>query len=100
MPPEHPDFNWEINTILQGETGQPFVGLSIWYRIKDTDPWKLVATWQWSIEEARHKGWEIMAAAEASESDAHMILALRERKMPEEEIQEILQAVRVNRGRA
>jgi len=97
MPPE-PEFKWEINTILHGDTGQPYVGLSIWYRIQDEDPWKLVATWQWTIEEARRRGWDIVQAAEASEADAHMIMTLRERKVPENEIQEIIGRVRRSRG--
>lgn len=99
MPPE---FEWQINTILDGTTGQPFVGLSLWYQEHhgpdNDDTRRLVATWQWTIPEARHKGMEIMAAAEASEADAHLIMALRENKMPEDEIQRIVERVRINRG--
>lgn len=98
MPPE-PQFNWEINTILHADTGKPFVGLAIYYRLESTEPWSLVATWEWSIPEARQRGLDIMQAAEASEADAHMIMALRERKMPEEEIQEIVKRIRRSRGK-
>ncbi len=101
MPPE---FNWEISTILDGESGQPFVGLSIWYQEYQgpdrDDKRTLVGTWRWTIDEARQRGWSILQAAEASEVDAHMIVALREHKMPEIEIQKILESMRMNRGRA
>lgn len=101
MPPE---FDWEITTILDGETGQPFVGLAIWYqehRGPDRDNSRtLVGTWKWGIQEARQRGFQIQQAAEASESDAHIIMILRERKMPEAEIQKILVRIRSGRGKA
>jgi len=97
-PPE-PEFRWDISTILDGETGQPYVGLSIWYRLQEDEPSKLMATWKWGIQEARQRGFQIQQAAEASESDAHLIMTLRERKMPEPEIQEILERIRKGRGK-
>lgn len=99
MPPE-PQFEWEIQTIMDGETGQPSVGLSIWYRLKEEDPMSLVASWRWGVQEARQRGFQIQQAAEASESDAHLILALRENKTPEDEIQRILKRIRSRRGRS
>lgn len=95
MPPE---FEWEITTILDGESGQPFVGLAIWY-LHEGESAKLVGTWQWGIQEARQRGFQIQQAAEASESDAHLIMILRERKMPEAEIQEVLVRIRKGRGK-
>jgi len=98
-PTPEPEFRWEITTIVNGETGQPFVGLSIWYRLQEDDPLKLMATWKWGIQEARQRGFQIQQAAEASGSDGHLIMTLRERKMPEPEIQEILERIRKGRGK-
>jgi hypothetical protein len=61
---------------------------------------QLMATWSWSPQEARQRGWQIQQAAEAAEMDASVVMVLRERKIPEDEIQEILGRLRSRRGKA
>ena len=98
MPPE-PTFTWSINTMVSGEDSSPWVQLSIWYHIEEGDAQKLIGTWQWSPDEARNRGRTILAAAEAAESDADVIMVLRSRKFPEEEIEQIMSDLRSHRVR-
>ena len=93
-----PEFTVRIKTLVHTETGNPFVEHTVWYHHTD-DVYKLVASWQLTPSEARQRGFKLQQAAEAAEMDAHLVMALRERKMPEEEIQAIVTRVRSNRGK-
>ena len=97
MPPE-PIFTWNIATKVSGEDSSPWVELSIWYQLEEGEAQRLVGTWTWSPDEARNRGRIIMAAAEAAEMDAAVIMVLRSRKTPEEEIEKIVHDLRSHRG--
>lgn len=92
-----PKFEWSIATVVKEEDSSPWVQLSIWFQMEPEDPKKLIATWQWSPNEARQRGLFIQQAAEAAESDASVVMVLRSMKMPEEEIKEVLQGIRNRR---
>ncbi len=96
MPPE-PTFEWSIATVVKEQDSSPWVNLSIWYHMEPGEPKKLIATWQWSPNEARQRGLFIQQAAEAAESDASVVMVMRSMKIPEDQIQQVIQGIRNRR---
>lgn len=91
-------FTLHVGTLVSEEDGRPWVTL----QVIGTQPGGrevMVAAMKLSPEESRGQARSFFEAAEAAEASAHIVLALREQKVPEETVMSVFDRLKERRGR-
>lgn len=92
-------FALHIGTLVTEEDGKPWVTIQVIANDHTSGREVMLAAMKLSPDDARGQGRSFYEAAEAAETSANIVLALREQKIPEETVMAVFNRLKERRGR-